>query len=130
MNHPYLYIHFEPLRALVPQDQLLFKVLNIFNVIFDDLPDDPELSSYYALGACAAHHHELAQILQQANVSDYTSSPEQADKLASDYATKLSYHFLKLKLKSKKFGSIEEMRNLKHQIYEIDKKRSMTLLDD
>lgn len=130
MNHPYLYIHFEPLRALVSEDQLLFKMLNILNVIFDDLPDDPELSIYYVLGACAAHHHELQHILQHANVSDYTSSPEQADKLAADFSTKLQYQCLKNKIKSKKFSSIAEMKNLKMQIYEIDRKRSMTLLED
>ena len=130
MNHPYLYIHFEPLRALVAEDQLLFKILNILNVIFDDLPDDPELSIYYVLGACAAHHHELQNILQHANVSDYTSSPEQADKLAADFSTKLQYQCLKNKIKSKKFSSIAEMKNLKMQIYEIDRKRSMTLLED
>jgi len=130
MNHPYLYIHFEPLRALVAEDQLLFKILNILNVIFDDLPDDPELSIYYVLGACAAHHHELQNILQHANVSDYTSSPEQADKLAADFSTKLQYQCLKNKIKSKKFNSIAEMKNLKMQIYEIDRKRSMTLLED
>ncbi|MCO8096961.1 DNA primase [Acinetobacter lwoffii] len=130
MNHPYLYIHFEPLRALVAEDQLLFKILNILNVIFDDLPDDPELSIYYVLGACAAHHHELQHILQHANVSDYTSSPEQADKLAADFSTKLQYQCLKNKIKSKKFSSIAEMKNLKMQIYEIDRKRSMTLLED
>ena len=130
MNHPYLYIHFEPLRALVSEDQLLFKILNILNVIFDDLPDDPELSIYYVLGACAAHHHELQHILQHANVSDYTSSPEQADKLAADFSTKLQYQCLKNKIKSKKFNSIAEMKNLKMQIYEIDRKRSMTLLED
>jgi DNA primase len=130
INHPYLYIHFEPLRALVAEDQLLFKILNILNVIFDDLPDDPELSTYYVLGACAAHHHELQHILQHANVSDYTSSPEQADKLAADFSTKLQYQCLKNKIKSKKFSSIAEMKNLKMQIYEIDKKRSMTLLED
>jgi len=130
MNHPYLYIHFEPLRALVAEDQLLFKILNILNVIFDDLPDDPELSIYYVLGACAAHHHELQHILQHANVNDYTSSPEQADKLAADFSTKLQYQCLKNKIKSKKFNSIAEMKNLKMQIYEIDRKRSMTLLED
>ena len=101
LNHPYLYIHFEPLRALVSEDQLLFKILNIFNVIFDELPDDPELSTYYVLGACAAHHHELQHILQHANVSDYTSSPEQADKLAADFSIKLQYQCLQHKLKSK-----------------------------
>ena len=130
MNHPYLYIHFEPLRALVPQDQLLFKILNVLNIIFDDLPDDPELSSYYVMGACANYHHELAQILPQANVDDYTSSPEQADKLAVDFSTKLQYQFLQQNLKSKKFASLSEMRNLKQRIYDIDKKRSLTLIDE
>ncbi|MGE4314768.1 DNA primase [Acinetobacter sp.] len=130
MNHPYLYIHFEPLRALIAQDQLLFKILNIFNIIFDDLPDDTELSQYYVLGACAAYHHDLQNILLHANVSDYTSSPEQADKLAEDFSIKLQYQCLQQKLKSKKFASIAEMRNLKQKIYEIDKKRSLTLLED
>lgn len=130
MNHPYLYIHFEPLSALISQDQLLFKILNIFNVIFDDLPDDTELSQYYVLGACAAYHHELQHILQNANVSDYTSSPEQADKLAADLSTKLQYEFLTKKMKSKKFSSIAEMKNLKLRISEIAKKRALTLIDE
>ncbi len=130
INHPYLYIHFEPLRALVSQDLLLFHILNIFNVIFDELPDDPELSTYYVLGACAAHHHELQHILEHANISDYTSSPEQADKLAADFSTKLQYAFLEQKIKTNKFSSLAEMRNLKQRIAEIAKKRSLTLLED
>lgn len=130
MNHPYLYIHFEPLRALIPHDQLLFKILNIFNTIFDELPEDIELSQYYVLGGCAAYHHALHNILLQANVSDYTSSPEQADKLAEDFSIKLQYQYLKQRLKSKKFTDIAEMRNLKHQIYEIDRKLSLTLVDE
>ncbi|WP_166170383.1 CHC2 zinc finger domain-containing protein [Acinetobacter sp. SA01] len=130
MNHPYLYIHFEPLRALISHDQLLFKILDIFNIIFEDLPDDTELSQYYVLGACAPYHHDLQNILLHANVSDYTSSPEQADKLAEDFSIKLQYQCLQQKLKSKKFTSIAEMRNLKQKIYEIDKKRSLTLLED
>ena len=130
MNHPYLYIHFEPLSALISQDQLLFKILNIFNVIFDDLPDDTELSQYYVLGACAAYHHELQHILQNANVSDYTSSPEQADKLAADLSTKLQYEYLTKKMKSKKFNSIAEMKNLKLRISEIAKKRALTLIEE
>lgn len=130
MNHPYLYVHFEPLSALISQDQLLFKILNIFNVIFDDLPDDTELSQYYVLGACAAYHHELQHILQNANVSDYTSSPEQADKLAADLSTKLQYEYLTKKMKSKKFSSIAEMKNLKLRISEIAKKRALTLIEE
>ncbi len=130
MNHPYLYIHFEPLRALISHNQLLFKILNIFNTIFDDLPDDTELSQYYVLGACANYHHDLQKILPQANISDYTSSPEQADKLAEDFSIKLQYQCLQQKIKSKKFSSLAEMRNLKQKIYDIDKKRSLTLLED
>lgn len=130
LSHPYLYIHFEPLRALIAEDQLLHKILNILNIIFDNLPDDPELSTYYVLGACAAHHHELQRILQHANVSDYTSSPEQADKLAADLSIKLQYRCLQHKIKSRKFSSIAEMKNLKLQIFEIDRKRTMTLLED
>jgi DNA primase len=50
--------------------------------------------------------------------------------LAADFSTKLQYQCLKNKIKSKKFNSIAEMKNLKMQIYEIDRKRSMTLLED
>ncbi|MBP8013182.1 MAG: toprim domain-containing protein, partial [Acinetobacter sp.] len=130
INHPYLYIHFEPLRALIPSDHLLHQILNILNTIFDDLPDDPEQAKYYILGACSAYHYELQRILQQANVSDYTTSPEHVDKLAQDFSTKLQYDCLQQKIRSKKFSSIEEMKRLKHQIYEIDKKRSLTLLEE
>ncbi len=100
------------------------------NIIFDDLPDDTELSQYYVLGACANYHHDLQHILMQTNISDYTSSPEQADKLAEDFSIKLQYQCLQQKLKSKKFTSIAEMRNLKQRIYEIDRKRSLTLIDE
>ena len=82
------------------------------------------------LGACAAHHHELQHILEHANISDYTSSPEQADKLAADFSTKLQYAFLEQKIKTNKFSSLAEMRNLKQRIAEIAKKRSLTLLED
>ena len=130
MNHPYLYIHFEPLLALVPQEQLLARILAVIHRIFDDLPDDPELSMYYVLGACAPYHHDLQRILQHANVSDYTSSPEHADKLAADFSIKLQYQCLQQKIRSNKFSSIAEMRNLKKRIYEIDRKRSMTLIEE
>ena len=82
------------------------------------------------MGACSAYHYELQRILQQANVSDYTTSPEHVDKLAQDFSTKLQYDCLQQKIRSKKFSSIEEMKRLKHQIYEIDKKRSLTLLEE
>lgn len=130
VHHPYLYMHFEPLRALIPEDQLLYRVLNILNIIFDDLPDDPEQAKYFVLGACANLHFDLQRILSHANISDYTTSPEQAEKLAADFSIKLQYQYLQQKLRSKKFSSIAEMQNLKHQIYEIDKKRSLTLIDE
>ena len=94
------------------------------------MPDDPEQAKYYILGACAPFHYELQHILAQANVSDYTTSPEKVDKLAEDFSIKLQYDFLQLKMRSKKFNSISEMKNLKHQIYEIAKKRSLSLIDD
>ncbi|OTG87717.1 DNA primase [Acinetobacter sp. ANC 4558] len=130
IHHPYLYIHFEPLRALIPQDLLLFKILNTFNHIFENLPDDPEQAKYYVLGACASYHYDLHRILLQSNVSDYTTSPEKVEKLAQDFSIKLQYDFLTLKMRSKKFTSIAEMTNLKHQLYEMDKKRSLTLIEE
>ena len=39
MHHPFLYIHFETLRAFVPSHELLSHVLNILNRIFDNLPE-------------------------------------------------------------------------------------------
>lgn len=107
----------------------MHQILNILNTIFDDLPDDPEQAKYYILGACSAYHYELQRILQQANVSDYTTSPEHVDKLAQDFSTKLQYDCLQQKFALK----IQQHRRNevpKHQIYEIDKKRSLTLLEE
>ena len=69
-------------------------------------------------------------ILLNTQISDYTASPEQADKLAEDFSIKLQYQCLQQKIKSKKFTSIAEMRNLKQRIYEIDCKRSLSLLEE
>ena len=130
INYPYLYNHFEPLRALIPSDRLLAQILHIIDSLIEQLPQDTELAKYYILGACAAFHDPLLSILEHANLQDYTSTPEQAKKIAEDFSIKLQYQFLQEKLKSKKFNNIEEIRNLKKQIYEIDRKRSLSLLEE
>ena len=128
MYHPFLYIHFEVLRAVIPEDELLAKVLKIFNVIFDDLPDDQELASYYILGACSPFHHELSEILKRTNIQTLTEAPEMADKLASEYSLSLQEKYLRIKFKVAK--SLNESKNLRQQLNELTKKIGLRLLHE
>ncbi|EKP65794.1 DNA primase [Acinetobacter baumannii] len=126
MHHPFLYIHFEGLRAYIPQDELLAKILAILNRIFDELPDDQELATYYVLGACSTYCHEIADIMQRTNIQALTQAPEVADKLAKEYALGLQERYLRQKLKSK--ISLVESRNLRQQLNELTKQISLRLL--
>lgn len=126
MHHPFLYIHFEGLRAYIPQDELLAKILAILNRIFDELPDDQELATYYVLGACSSYCHEIADIMQRTNIQALTQAPEVADKLAKEYALGLQERYLRQKLKSK--ISLVESRNLRQQLNELTKQISLRLL--
>ncbi|MFW1798790.1 DNA primase [Acinetobacter nematophilus] len=126
MQHPFLYIHFEVLRAFIHPDELLAKVLAVFDRIFDDLPDDQELATYYILGACSAYHLELSEIMQRTNIQALTEAPEMADKLASDYSLALQEKYLKQKLKAP--ASLSESRNLRKQLNELTKQISLKLV--
>lgn len=126
MQHPFLYIHFEVLRAFIQPDELLAKVLAVFDRIFDDLPDDQELATYYILGACSAYHLELSEIMQRTNIQALTEAPEMADKLASDYSLALQEKYLKQKLKAP--ASLSESRNLRKQLNELTKQISLKLV--
>ena len=126
MHHPFLYIHFETLRALLSQNELLAEVLNRLDRVFDELPDDQELATYYVLGACSSYAHEIADIIQRTNIEALTQAPEMADKLASEYALALQEKYLRLKLKAP--ASLLESKNLRQQLNELSKKISLRLV--
>ena len=126
IHHPFLYIHFETLRAYLPEDELLAHVLQVLDSIFDDLPDDQELATYYVLGACSRYANAIADIMQRTNIEELTKTPELADKLASEYALSLEEKYLKLKLKAP--NSLIETRNLKHKLFELTKKIGLRLI--
>ncbi|WP_419819539.1 DNA primase [Acinetobacter sp.] len=126
MQHPFLYIHFEVLRALIHPDELLAQILAVFDRVFDELPDDQELATYYILGACGAYHLELSEIIQRTNIQALAEAPEMADKLASDYSLALQEKYLKLKLKAP--TSLSESRNLRKQLNELTKQISLKLV--
>ncbi len=128
MHHPYLYIHFEILRAILPEHELLTQILAIFDGIFDELPDDQELATYYILGACHHYRYELADIMQRTDIQILIDAPEQADNLAQEYALALQEKYLKLRLKSPQ--SLIESRNLRQQLNELTKLISLRLVHD
>ena len=126
MQHPFLYIHFEVLRAFIHPNELLAQILATFDIIFDDLPDDQELATYYILGACSAYHAELTEIIQRTNIKSLTQAPELADKLASEYSLALQERYLRQKLKAP--NSLSESRNLRQQLNELTKKIGLKLV--
>ena len=97
MHHPFLYIHFEELRAVIDHTELLAKILASLNIVFDDLPDDQELATYYVLGACSSYSDEIADIMQRTNIQSLIQAPEIADKLAKEYALGLQEKYLRIK---------------------------------
>lgn len=126
MQHPFLYIHFEVLRAFIQPNDFIAKILTIFDIIFDDLPDDQELATYYILGACSAYHLQLSDIMQRTNIQALTEAPEMADKLAADYSLALQEKYLKQKLKAP--SSLLESRNLRRQLNELTMKIGLKLV--
>ncbi len=126
IQHPYLYIHFEALRAVIAPDQLLAKILSVLDRVFEELPDDQELATYYILGACNLYRHEIADILERTNLQNLMHAPETADKLAKEYALGLQEKYLRMKLKTP--ISLIESRNLRQQLNELTKQISLRLL--
>ncbi|NNP74125.1 DNA primase [Acinetobacter defluvii] len=126
MQHPFLYIHFEVLRAFIHPDELLARILAIFDLVFDDLPDDQELATYYILGACSTYHLELSEIMQRTNIQNLIQAPEMADKLAAEYSLSLQEKYLRQKMKAP--TSLSESRNLRQQLNELTKKISLKLV--
>ncbi|MGN5770222.1 DNA primase, partial [Acinetobacter calcoaceticus] len=68
--------------------------LATLNRKFDELPDDQELATYYVLGACSSYCHEIADIMQRTNIQALTQAPEDAHKIAQEYALGLKERYL------------------------------------
>lgn len=126
MQHPYLYIHFEALRAFIDSQQLLAQILAIIDRVFDELPDDQELATYYVLGACNQFSHEIADIIERTDIQTLMNAPETADKHAKEYALGLKEKYLRQKLKAP--ISLIESRNLRQQLNELSKQINLRLL--
>lgn len=127
IHYPYLYTHFETLRAIIQPDQLLAQVLAAIDRVFDQLPEDQDMASYFILGACAAYHYELNEILQRTHVHMLIQAPEMADHQAKEYALALQEKYLRLKLKSP--SSLRESRYLRQQLNELTKQISLKLVN-
>ena len=126
INNPFLYTHFEILRAYIQNDDLLGQVLDILNNIFDSLPEDQEQAIYYILGACSGYTYELAEILNRASVYHMLETPEKAFNHSNEYSLELQRKFVKDRLK--KPSSLKEMTNLRRQLNELTKRIDLRLV--
>lgn len=126
MHYPFLFVHFEALRAFIDSNELLAKILATLDIIFDELPDDHELATYFVLGACSTYRDEIANIMQRTNIESFTHTPEMADKHAKEYALSLQEKYLRQKLKQP--ISLIESRNLRQQLNELTKQIGLRLL--
>ncbi|MHA3103145.1 DNA primase [Acinetobacter sp. ANC 3791] len=126
MSNPFLYTHFEQLRAYIQQDDLLAEILAVLDQVFDKLPEDQERAIYYVLGACYAYRNEIAELLQRTNVLDILNSPEQAFNFAKENSLALQEKLLRQRMKRP--ASLQESQNLRMQLNELTKKISLRLL--
>ena len=128
IHNPFLYTHFEVLRAYIDNNHVLENLLNTLDGLFDNLPDDQELAMYYLLGANAEYQLELSKILRQTDLSEMLSSPERTHNHAQEFSQGLQDKYLKLKIKNAK--SLIEARNLRQQLNTLTKQIGLKLVDD
>lgn len=126
MANPYLYTHFEILRAYINQDDILGSILFKLDQIFESLPEDQEQAVYYALGACNSYANDIATILSITDIFSMLTSPEKAFNHAKEYSLGLQNKFLKHKIKSAK--TLQEATNLRQKYNELTKQISLRLL--
>lgn len=128
LMNPLLYTHFEILRAYLNDYSLLHYTLDIFDQIFDQIPDDQDQAIYYILGACSEHRHEFSEILTRVNIEDMLKTPERAFNHATEYSLALQHKYVKNKIKSAK--NLIESRNLRQQLNELTKLISLRLVHE
>lgn len=124
--NPFLYTHFEILRAYINQDDILGDILFKLDQIFESLPEDQEQAIYYVLGACNLYSNEIAALLSTTDIFSMLTSPEKAFNHAKEYSLGLQNKYLRLKLKSP--SSLAEAQNLRQQLNELTKQISLRLL--
>lgn len=116
IQSPALYLHFEPLRALISENELLAEILSIFDQVYEQLPDESLAQTYYMLGACADYQGQLNQIMQQ-QPHDLKESAEHFDRLAQEYALLLQRKYLQEKMKHCR--SLSESKHLRQQFNDV-----------
>lgn len=116
IQSPALYLHFEPLRALIAPNELLADILAIFDQLYEQLPDESLAQTYYMLGACADYQGQLNQIMQQ-QPHDLKESAEYFDRLAQEYALLLQRKYLQEKMKHCR--SLSESKHLRQQFNDV-----------
>ncbi|MEI2559034.1 DNA primase [Acinetobacter pittii] len=126
MANPFLYTHFEILRAYIDKDTILGDILSLLDQVSENIPEDQEQAMYYVLGACSLYVNEISQVLNHTNIFSMLTSPEKAFNHANEYSLGLQDKYLKLKIKKAK--TLQEASNLRHQYNEVTKKISLRLL--
>lgn len=119
IQYPSLYRHFETLRALLPDSELLTKILAIFHQLYEHLPEENPDQSLYILGACHPYHSEINKLMQYIPEQLFLKSAEKVDYFAQDFALHLQIKYLKIKIEQAK--SLKEAHNLRLQLNEINK---------
>ena len=127
INNPFLYTHFEVLRAYMNSDNsLLAGLLNHLDLIFDNLPEDQEQALYYVLGACSSFALELTNILPFVDLTEMFDSPERSYNHAREYSQALQAKYLHIKMKNA--STLKELHNLRKQQNELTKQISLKLV--
>lgn len=115
LYYPSLYLRFEDLRAVLPEQELLRQILDIFHYLYDNLPEDSSAQTYYILGACQKYTSAINQLmrLQIFEIGQYYNV-ERLDAIAQDYSRLLQRKYLQEKLKQSK--TLTETKNLRQQL--------------
>lgn len=121
MHYPILFPHFEILRAYIQPDSLEGQFLELLNKIYEQLPDDIELSRSFILGASCALHPQILPILQHFNINNlYINHPEDMDQHAENLFIHLKIHYLDQLIR--KQIELSAVKNINEQLFEAHSK--------
>lgn len=122
LQYPALFAHMTDLVELADGNHAFGRALYLMKQAEEELPDDPEQSLYFMLGAwpIEQERNKLCHLLDAVDMGAYVQQPERLEGLCQELVWQLTVQYLNKKINLA--GSIQARLALKTQLLEIRKK--------
>lgn len=122
LQYPALFAHMTDLVELADGNHAFGRALYLMKQAEEELPDDPEQSLYFMLGAwpIEQERNKLCHLLDAVDMGAYVQQPERLEGLCQELVWQLTEQYLNKKINLA--SSIQARLTLKTQLLEIRKK--------